>query len=80
MNKVIEATLLDGSKALLPTSLLRGYADAAKDAANGNMRRAMTNFKRMLANLMYVRGYRMLTEICYSVDTQKRTVIIVKAS
>ena len=79
MNKVIEATLKDGSRTLLPTSLLHGYADAAKETANGNMKRAMRLFMQMLANLMYVRGYKVLTEICYSVDTQIRTVIIVQA-
>lgn len=75
MNKVIEATNRDGSKALLPTSLLHGYAEAATNASNGNMKRAMHYFNLMIVNLMYVRGYKMLTEICYSADTQKRTVI-----
>ena len=79
MNKVIEATKKDGSKALLPVSLINGYAKEAKDAANGNIKKAMKFFGQMIANMMFLRGYTELVEICYSLDMQKRKTLMLRA-
>lgn len=76
MNKIIEATRTDGSKALLPLTLIRNYANEAKIAANGNSKKAMKYFGQMLANLMFVRGYTKLVEICYSIDMQTRKTLM----
>ena len=76
MNKILEATTNNGTKVLLPTTLLKDYADEARIAADGNMKKAMRNFSKMIANLMYVRGYKKLVEIRYSCEMQKRVTII----
>lgn len=79
MNKIIEATKEDGTRQLVPTSLMREYAKEAVIVTGRDPNRAMRTFGRMIANLMYVRGYSVLIEIAYdSEGNQKRTPICVK--
>ena len=79
MTKVIEAIEKDGSHALLPDTLIRGFVDAAISAANGNQKRAMKYVGQTLANFMYVRGYKRLTEIRYT-DGEQHRIVIMQAS
>ena len=80
MNKVIEAVGHDGSHGLVPDTLIKGYADEAKLVANGNIRRATRILGQMLANFMYVRKYKTLTEIRYDADGNQRRTVIIQAS
>lgn len=77
MNRIFEATKKDGTRQLVSPSVIRGYVDEARMVACGSMKKAMRVFGRMLANLMFVRGYVSIVEIAYDCNSQKRTVLMI---
>ena len=76
MNIVYEAERTDGTRQLLPSSLIRDYIREARDVSGRSKDKAFFNFGRMLANLMMVRGYVSIVCIEYNCDGQRRTQLM----
>lgn len=74
---IIEATKKDGTRQLIPDTLIRSFAHIAANYSKGK-KSAERRLDHILANFMYCGGYTSLVEICYSSEGQKRTLIIWK--
>lgn len=80
MNIVFEGTNDDGTRTLIPPSLIRRIAVEAEEASYGNKRKAMRYFTQNLCLMMTCRKINILTEIKYWHDgSQVRTIVARKA-
>ena len=79
MNKVIEATCKDGTRALVSPATIKRFADGARECANGVRGRVTKLLVNRLASFMYVNDYVKLVEINYDGNgNQKRVTIMAR--
>lgn len=79
MNTIFEAITKDGKHKLVPIAEVRGIVETTclySRTERGQFRK----LGQMLANMMYCRGYVLLTQIRYAGDgSQTRTVVCAKS-